>query len=434
MRCRIHAVLQQLSSKVLLGAIAAIFVATLLSSGQRAIGQILGTGAIQRTVLDKCFVPRAYGADPTGSANSDAALSSIIEAIGTSSGCIEFGPGNFKFSRAISFSLPAESGNSITIRGAGSKVTTLYWPASQSSSSGIQIAIGGTGNNTVHMSGMSLLAGQAGTSGNNAINITGASATPVTNQANDFNDITCEGYDHSGLSGQSDYWPACIATTLVSNIQYYNILVYGSASNAGTGIVFQGDGIGEHFAIAANLSNSNFFNLQYDFVYGTFAQGVTITQTNFQNSGTGVYLAFGGLNAYELVVSDSQFGNCSSGIDIDADIINVNINNNLFLIPTIASAIAVNAGRGLIISGNQFTPAVMNPNVSIGIDVTQDDGASAPTGIITGNVFGEGTISTISNGIILGALSHDWRVLNNIFSGVVLQVSDAGSGNVINNP
>ena len=152
----------------------------------------------QPPVNGGCYSPTVYGADATGVGYSDAALSTIVAAIGSGSGCIQFGPGTFKFASGISMTLGARA--SLSVLGAGSRVTALYWPTGQGISISLELA---AERRPLRRPG-AVVGSSSG--GNNGILITqtAAGGTPVVQTTLD--DITLAGYDFATGVGTAGHW------------------------------------------------------------------------------------------------------------------------------------------------------------------------------------------------------------------------------------
>src|SRR5262249_12669485 len=74
-----------------------------------------------------CLTLETYGGAGNGTTDNSAAYGSAMSAIGTSNGCISFGPGTYRFnSNGLSKTLAA--GQAMTLRGAGAESTILLFP------------------------------------------------------------------------------------------------------------------------------------------------------------------------------------------------------------------------------------------------------------------------------------------------------------------
>ena len=365
-----------------------------------------------------CYNATLFGADPTGVANSDSAIAAMIAAAGANPICVDFGPGLFKFANQAAFSgFP-----SLAVRGAGSQVTTLFWPAG----GGLAAAV--NARRSVHFSGLLLLTG-ATTTSNSAITVTG-SGVQNNNLQNTFDDISCMGFDYfTNHATQTDYWKWCIETVLVNNTNARNINVYGSISNLGGGVSIAGSA--PDFGIIFNLSDSAFFNTSVGFLYGTFFQGVTIRNSNFTLGTTGISVPATSSGTFQLNVTDSQFNTTGNQIDIESDITSVSISHNLFFVPGSKCGIVIGGGRQIAITGgNAFLPfsGFGSPALATGVCINVSDPPG--TNIVTGNVYG-GQSVTLDFGNMLNTGSHNWLIGPNNYANVTQPNNNGGTGNII---
>lgn len=375
-----------------------------------------------------CYSLNAFGADPTGAAFSDSAVAAILNTMGTNGGCIQAGGGTYKFANAWTINLGATgntvAGGGLTIAGAGSQTTRLSWPAT----GGIRITIA-DGLETFHVSGVSLLGG-SGTTSFDALGIQSSVFEP-TNRQNTIDDVTCEGLDRNQGTGQADYWAYCVTSTLINNLNYRNLLVYGSSANLGGGINAQGSSSLSQFAIVHNVSDSAFFNTSVGFNYGTYLQGATIRNSNFTNGTTGILEASGVQQAFQLTVSDNQFNVLGNGVEVDFDNYGVDIHDNMFFVPSNKSGVQITAARGWTIHGNSFLP-VSGATSTIGINAVQDDGTGP--NLIEGNLFGFGSGTALTKGIELAAASTNWTVSGNKYNTVTTNYTNSGTNNIVLDP
>jgi hypothetical protein len=313
-----------------------------------------------------------HGGDNTNTNDNSAAFLATIAANPTGSVCVDFPPGTYKFSSAASYTNPTAP-SSIMIRGSGQDVTTLNFP---NANNGIVVTSNAPGS-SAHIRDMTVTTGQNG--GFSGILLT---QTSSLNQfaGSDIYNVTLRGSDNGG-GGGSHFWTDAILINGQDNVNVESVTVYGAGANStatGAGLVCQGNG--SQYAIYVNISKSVFNNLGTGVVYGSFCQGMTITQSNFQNDFTGFLVppsSTGELS--QLQISDSQFANSGNEISINSLVGNVMIHHNDIFVHTNTSAIFISPTASGSITGN---------------NINKDDSANTGTnGIVLGsNAGGKFTI------------------------------------------
>ena len=368
----------------------------------------------QPPVNGGCYSPTVYGADATGVGYSDAALSTIVAAIGSGSGCIQFGPGTFKFASGISMTLGARA--SLSVLGAGSRVTALYWPTGQ----GISISLDSQ-QSGAHFAGLALWSGSS-SGGNNGILITqtAAGGTPVVQTTLD--DITLAGYDFATGVGTADYWAVGISTVGVNNVNLRNIFFWGNEYFNGVGIEFAGTTTNE--AVIENVSDSFFQNDNEGVLIGPYVQGVTIRGSNF----SGNHAIYSPNGSYQLTISDNQFVTTDHDIDITGEDSAVSVIANLFFIPSSKCGLYINSGSSYEIIGNNFQPvASATSTTGVCVPISDAEGGN----VITGNSYGGISGTQLTNGNVLGSLSNNWNVQSNAYTNTTTANTNTGTNNTI---
>lgn len=337
-------------------------------------------------------------------------LTKALTALPAGGGMIIFPPGKYKFGSAPTFTVP--SGKfSVTIAGCGADVTEFYWPLS---TSGVTIACS-SATHSVHFRDISFTTGVA----NGGTPLTLSNSVLEGNIAqSDLTRCTFRGDD----GGQAtDYWGTALAINGLSNINYNGCLFYGSSSNAGNGVVLQGNAsTSPNLSIVHNLTGCAFFNLGIGLEYGTEIQGVSVSQCNFTNGTTGIFLPSSAVNAAGLSVSNSQFNTADDQISCQAPIASIMLNNNIFYVPASHSGLLLSSpGQQHCITGNVFTGIGAGAGASaVGIQVS---GANA-NATITGNVF-----QTLNIGTDLVGSTSGWTVGTNSYNAVTTKVANPGS-------
>jgi hypothetical protein len=343
-----------------------------------------------------------FGGDPTNTNSNNTAFTNAIAASQNPSGraCVAFPPGKFKFTAAASYTLPT-SGASITIVGSGADVTELTFP---NATNGIAIN-GSSPGNSFHIRGMTVSTGQTG-SVNGIIVIQSSSLNDFAQS--DIHDVTLRGADNNAGAGGSDYWGTAILVEGWCGVSYDSLTIYGSGSLStavGTGILIEGNGTG--YSIYHNISKSTLNALAVGITYGSYAQGITVTQSNFQNDNTGfsVPASESGVLS-QLQISDSQFANYGNEIAILTAVGNVFIHDNDIFVHTNVSGIDIATSQGFTITGNQIS--------TDGSANTGTNGIAIGPGVNTSQM---GTIvgNTIA-GLVVGVLLESSSSYNNVNS------------------
>jgi len=356
--------------------------------------------------------PVTYGADPTGAADSTAALNAALAV----SNHIYFPPGRFKLLSQISYTLPTGT-NSITIEGSGQDVTTLFWP---NAAGGLQFNLSSQAH-SVHVRDLTLTTAQVG--GGTAIGLTnsvGLIPFVIAGTQTTIERVQIVGDDRTGLT---NYWTIGINNSQVSNVNVDSLTVYGnSAGTGGTGIAIDG---GTAFQIGTNIKRSNFFSVGTGISIGTKVQGVTVTESNFVNGTTGINVLAGGSTLEQLYVGGSQFNVLGDQIITSTAMPQSLFVGNLFFVPSGKSGINFAQNQGCTIVGNIFqgSSGIVGTGVTVGTSVT------GGIGVINDNVF-----VNLVTGVALQAGSNGIQVDgNNLRQSVTTPISNSGTNNVIVN-
>ena len=352
---------------------------------------------------------RNYGYVADGTTNNYTAVVNAIAALGSAGGAIYFPPGIGVISPAISVNYPASGFYSVSFIGAGADVTTLQF----NGCSGIIINAQDypqsatfrdmtfTTNATDSHYGVTL---------NNTVQL------GIFGQ-NDFTRVNFRGNDNS----LTKCWNRAIFINGMSNVNYDTCLFYGTGSNNGIGLYIQGYAAGVYqYTIVHNIAKSGFYNLGIGIVYGTYVQGVTVTQTNIVNGTTGIYLEPGAVGATQLACSACNFDTVGNQIYLGAPIATVLLTNNSMYIPTSAAGVVfTTTGSGHSITNNLFV-GDSGTSSTTGVVV---NGSNAP-GVITGNIF-----QNLTTGVNLAGTTG-FNVQANQYSSVGTTVANIGSNSV----
>ncbi|MGF6764078.1 hypothetical protein P3T24_004409 [Paraburkholderia sp. GAS33] len=364
--------------------------------------------------------PVWWGADPTGAANSASAITSALAA----SNYVLFPPGNFLANSNIAYAITTTN-TGITFQGSGSNVTTLTFPTGVN---GITITTKDY-SSSVHIRGLTLATQGVGTS--TGLTIT-QGASSISNEANtaqsDITDVTFIGA--TGYSTAStEYWNVGTSVFAVSNIAYISDY-WGGAIGAGTGL---GTGVsisGTSSTLASvvhNFVGCNFLFQNVGLSMGLWAQGVSVTATNFEEDNQGIVVpSSASAGVVQLAVGNSQFSTYSNDISVAGVLTNASITNNLFYVGGSNSGVVINnaSATDYNISNNQFLPG-FSPASPNGVAVLA---AGAGSNIITGDIF-----NSLGTGISLSSSANGWGIGENSFAGNSVNFSNTSTSYVLKN-
>jgi len=332
--------------------------------------------------------PVWWGADPTGSADSAAAINSALAA----NSYVQFPAGIFKVNSAISYTISSGT-KSVTIIGAGQDNTILHWP---NAAGGIKVTYADY-KSSVHIGDLSLTTSIS--QGGSAIQLVNPTSegNPAVGANSDIYRVTMRGDDGYALT---DVWTIGLDIQNVSNVQIDSLSVLGPASTLyGTAISLVGLPSSNTYAVAFNVSKSTFNNLAYGIVYGSYIQGVTVAQTNFTGIQYGIYVPGSSTgNLTQLSVTNSQF-NCSAFGVVESTLVgDTQLVNNLFIIPAAATAVQLveanfSFSHNFVWSAGASSNTGLNMyNVAAG---PMDVADNIFTGLATGVKIGPGTIGSV---------------------------------------
>ena len=233
---------------------------------------------------------------------------------------------------------------------------------------------------TLHMRGLAFVTNTSSGSGS-ALKVTQTSCLGAFDQST-FSDITFEGLS----DGQ--FWGVGADIAGLSGTAWHAITAYGDTSfQHGVGMRISGNtsgcGITNGYSIYHNITSGIFNQLSKGVVYDDFAQGITITQSNFQNSEFGVWTPpeTRGQNI-QLNVSNSQFQVTEQAISLNGPVNLGSYSNNTVLISPGKVGFSLGSSNINTVSGNTFAGVNYGLTPSaIGID------ASGTATMIAGNSF-----------------------------------------------
>lgn len=333
---------------------------------------------------------RQWGVKPDGATDNHATLQAALTWAAANHTTLTLPAGTIYSSGAFSV-----TNSTFSLVGQGSEVTLVKLAAGQNFLNITENAA----MQSFHLRGMSILAG--GTSSGNGVNLaqTGTITNPANTAQSDIENVTFRGAD--GFEG-TDYWTYAFATNYASNINFSGVNFVGPGSANGVGAQLTG-GSASNIGVAYNFVNCTFNDLNQGIYYGTYIQGVTVTNGNFTGVNYGIQEP-NGTGTAGLSVVNSQFAYSQNGIYYSGT--NVTITNSLFG-GTTTNSIGI-AGNGLsvgTISGNAFGAYGYANTYGIALQGGGNDVA------ITGNTF-----YAVANGIVLGAGNQVSRVAGNSFN------------------
>ena len=256
-----------------------------------------------------------FGAVGDGTTVNDAAFNNMMTVAMAQTGGAQvlFPPGKFRFSSQLTITYPSGRPYNLELKGSGA---ILYWPAS----GGGMVFAYSEPSHILLLEGMTFTVGVA----NGGAGITITQSDPLLNFVNtNVRAVTFRGDDDINTGG-SFYWSNGAIVNNVSGTNWEGCTFYGGNVSAGVyggnGINFSGTGVGGpsgiNYSIYHNIAKGIFNGLNVGIAYGSYAQGITIGQCNFQNTMTGFDAQASETGQLsQLQIFDSQFAcnlNCIS--------------------------------------------------------------------------------------------------------------------------
>lgn len=253
-----------------------------------------------------CTSAASVGFIADGVTNNDASWNSWIASIGTSSGCLEFSAGRYRFTTQISASLAA--GQTLVIRGAGQDATEWHFPNATNGFS-ISMAVSNpgyvSGPGFTLENGAVLTATAGGTAG---VTIDGNEVIGYIPKQTNIRYVTFRG------DSSTHFWGVGLQAIDLSNLLVDHIGVYGADLDNvnGIGIEYFGTAAGTTPTIV-NISNlTSFFLGTAVYAHGEW-EGLNITQSNIVDVGYGVHCTSGS-HKNQCNVSNSHISAVHNGI------------------------------------------------------------------------------------------------------------------------
>ena len=350
-----------------------------------------------------------YGAKGDGSTDDTSSINSALSAvIANGSGILYFPAGKYIITSSLSFAI-ASGTNSISWLGDGQDATVLHWP---NAGGGITANLSNQ-QHSVHFKGITFTTAQ----NNSGTAITVNQTSPLGYFAmNTFRDLTFR-----GNTVGTNYWKTCAYIYNTSGTTWDGITMYGNGATAtsGTGIHFAGaGGSSNNYSIYHNISKSTFNALTAGVLYDTYTQGVTISQSNFQNGYVGIWITSGCSGLAQLNVTDNQFAQSFRDILIQSPISPLTIRGNVLFTNGVNTCIDLQQGVNGTIVGNYL----------------YGDGTSGSYGLYINNLYhaiSNNIIANFTYGIYLGNSSGSCKGAQNIYYSNTQNVTDKGTSNSV---
>jgi hypothetical protein len=352
----------------------------------------------------------------TAAADNSAAFNAALALHSTTGRPIYFPAGVWKFTGAITYTLPNAT-DSLLIMGAAMDATVLQFGATN----GITINYLGYQNST-HWRGLTITT--SGASAGSAITLT--QTVPNSNPANtalsDFLNITIRGAD--GYAG-ANYWTNGILVNSVANINFNNVTAFGTGGFQGVGVNLASTA--SNIGVQYNFNGCTFDYNDKGIIYGAYVQGVTVTACNFTGGNYGIYSGTP-TATNQLVVNSSQFNNRTAGIEIDGNMAEFFAVGNLFILNVNGCWGIHIAGIGsMVISNNIFQ---QSGGITGSMAIVYE--AEVTPSVITGNWFAITNIGSIW--LPTAGRTYNTTFANNVYTAGTVATFGTGATAILDTP
>lgn len=363
-----------------------------------------------------------FGADPTGSAASNAAYNAAWATLSSVGGVIYFPTGRYMISANATNTLP-NAPFSIMLKGDGPTATTVFWP---NASGGFQL-IATSPDNNFHIRDMSLVTSQ--TNSGCAICLQGFGDNAGNQTHSDITDVIIKGNDLGPSS--SECWAVGIWAFNWGGININGVSNFGShgapaSAGCGVGIRIEGNVATASYTTLVNINIYNDYYHVTGMLLGDYWQGITCNACNFNGEeGTSCVQANGAAVGVLVLITftNSQFNCGGSQIIFASPVISPTFIGNtitLFGNNNLGFSCQEVGCSGLILQGNI---------------INQAGSATGQTGVVwdgTGGVVSGNWFNNITNGVNLQSGSADTNVQANSYGGsVTTQVTNNGTNNAV---
>lgn len=364
-----------------------------------------------------CVNVLSSGGNNTGTANNTPIINSILAGFSGAGGCIYYPPGNYRHDSSVVYSYPGGSAPfSIVITGAGPELSILNFPSSDGFNFHLAVASQNLGFEDVAIT--------TDTIGTN-IGLQADNASALGFGMHWGRNLLLRG------NGASAFWGTAIRMFQLSSTNWWGVTIYGKFAtpvSSGIGFVFDGPGGAFGDSIYNNISMAIMNSLGTGLVMGTHSQGITITQSNCQNTATCV-TSPGGADVLQIQISDSQFdcqSTCISFTQALGATGGIFIHDNWIAPADSSNGVDMSQGVWVTIHNNLFACKQATPGVATanGIIVGGSDGShKSANGTISGNIF-----QGCSAGVFLTANSTNFNVQANSYSATTTPVVNSAGG------
>lgn len=337
--------------------------------------------------------------------------------VGTTGACLEFGVGKYVFSANISLTMRAGR-QVITIRGLGSNLSTLHWPAG----GGMTITAGHQ-LNSVHVRDLTFTTGAVNTG--TGLLITSPGFAICQAQQSEVRDCEFKGDDFDDINANVHYWNVALQVAGWSNINILYCNTYGligapGTSGGGTGFVY--GGVGTNIAAVMNCYFCSFQWHTIGSQLNDYWEGVTFGNCNWQGEvGTVGHLVQTGFTHAGPYLN--FFGNQFNSGGVQVSFLSpvpqvIMVGNTLTVFGNSNSAVSFGTSSSVIFQNN-----IVNLASGTGTAGIIMNGAN---GTVGGNIF-----TNVTTGVLLNSGSSNTTVSQNQYPGVTTQVTNTGTSNSV---
>lgn len=385
-----------------------------LALGRSAFG--LGSMAVQNTTSYMLSVQNSpFNAVGDGVTDDSAAVLAALAALPSEGGAIYFPPGKYLLNSQIAYTLTAAFA-SISFIGSGQNSTILYFP---NANTGVQVNYGDP-TNSAHFRDLTITTGT--TNAGNGIALFQSVALGAW-AISDIENVTIRGDDNIAVY----YFTNAISIVGVSGVNIDSVLIESDSTGTnGIGIFYLGlTAFSPFYAVVENVSKTTFNSVGSGISYGSYIQGITVSQCNFTNGGIGIGVPAGQTGTLgQLAVSDSQFDVITNPIQLLTQVSAVQLTNNTVFVRSGYSGFALGTAQLVALTGNQF--AARTPGTGTGIS------GNANFVTATGNLFNQLLIG-IDQGASGGFAAYSANVFQDNGTGIEIEGGSAMiSGNNFN--
>jgi hypothetical protein len=365
----------------------------------------------------QCTQANSAGFVGDGITDNTTAFNGWLSALSTSSGCLEFGIGKYRFNSAVAKTM-STGRQTIQIRGQSLDASILYWPAG----GGLTLTNTNT-NNYVNIHDLSFTTGAANTGNGLSLDTTGTAL--AFGGVNTLYNLSFRGDDYTSNAANSFYWAVGLKIRNWNNVNIYNITTAGLFSltpgDPGGGRGFEYGCVPSNVCAVLNVSNSMFFYHSISIQLDDYWESAILTNNLLlgQVGGVGLYVPSGTHTGPLLQLTGNQFNTGGQQIDILTSITQIIMQGNTITVfDTNDFGAILGTCTSPIIVGNMWNHRAGTNTTALSMNCA--------TGTVVGNIFvGMGL------GVSLGASSSNINVSQNTYNGVATRVLNSGTGNSV---